>query len=242
MRMQPSTISRMVVACALLVVLLPRPTIGQRRVDRPTQSGTAADSAYQAILIDYLRANFDDIHDVSMRFHHHDHTIGGLVVFSTVWENGMLDTISVAQNDTGNDDLPAALIEKFRTWRIEGLDGPFETNLPLNIRLVGSEHPAFPETAIVTGTVKDEFGQSVHGAVVEFVAASVGQPTVPPARTNRDGVFVRTLIPVGEWKIICRHPDFGTALIEGVELEAGKHHRERIVLKVSTSRTVSPVT
>jgi len=32
------------------------------------------------------------------------------------------------------------------------------------------------------------------------------------------------------------------SILEGVELEAGKHHRERIVLKVSTSRTVSPVT
>lgn len=231
MRMRPRFNFRLIATFTLLGVLSPRATVGQVAGDRPTRSETAADSAYGAILIAHLRANFDDIHDVSMRFHHLDHTIGGLVVFATVWEDGMLDSISVARNDTGNDELPAALIEKFRTWRIEGLDGPFEIGLPLNIRLVGSDNPVFPETATVTGTVTDESEQPVHGAVVEFLAGSSGQSAVPPARTNREGVFVRTLIPAGEWTITCRHPDFGAVVIEGVKLGAGKHHRERIVLE-----------
>jgi hypothetical protein len=183
------------------------------------------------MLMSHLQANFDDIHDVSMRFHHQDHTIGGLIAFVTVWENGMLDSIAVTRNDTGNDDLPAALIEKFRTWRIDGLDGPLETSLPLNIRLVGSDNPAFPETAIVTGTVTDDSGQPLNGAVVEFTTGASGQPAVPPARTNREGVFVRTLIPAGEWTITCSHSGFRSIVIEGVKLEAGKHHRETIVLE-----------
>lgn len=37
------------------------------------QSNTTNDSVYSALLIDHLRNNFDDIHDVSMRFHHMDH-------------------------------------------------------------------------------------------------------------------------------------------------------------------------
>jgi hypothetical protein len=123
--LRPHNIATLIATFALLVVLFPRATIGQSSGDRSTKYQAVADSVYGAILMDHLRANFDDIHDVSMRFHHQDHTIGGLLVFVTVWENGMLDSIAVARNDTGNDDLPAALIEKFRTWgkRKPGLPG-----------------------------------------------------------------------------------------------------------------------
>jgi len=192
---------------------------------------TAADSTYGAILMDHLRANFDDIHDVSMRFHHRDHTIGGLIVFETVWESGVLDSISVVRNDTGNDELPVALIEKFNAWNIEGLDGPFSTSLPLRIQLVGSDDPDFENTAVVTGTVTDELGEPVHRAVVEFSPISASQGPVLAARTNREGVFVRTLVPPGEWTLTCRFHESDPVVIEGVLLEAGQHLRETIVLE-----------
>jgi hypothetical protein len=203
---------------------------GPRSDDSGELSGAIADSVAGALLTAYLRANFADLHDVSMRFHHMDHTIGGIIEFAMSWENGMLTTVAVANNETDNADLAAALIEKFRTWRIEGLDGPFRINLPINIRLVGSDDPLFEERAILTGTVTAVSGEPLHGAEVQFIALRPDEEPVPAARTNREGVFVRTLIPPGEWSLQCTHDGWAPAIIAGVALTAGQHHRERIVL------------
>jgi len=214
----------------VVLVLLPQVSCGPRSDDSGELRGTAADSVAGALLTAHLRANFDDLHDVSMRFHHMDHTIGGTIAFAMSWENGVLTLVEVAHNETDNADLAAALIEKFRSWRIEGLAGPFRTNLPINIRLVGSDDPAFPATAIVTGTVTDAGGQPLHGAEVRFIARRPGQEPVLAARTNREGVFVRTLIPPGEWSLQCTHDGWAPVIIEGIALAPGQHHRESIVL------------
>jgi len=210
--------------------LIPQLSCGPRRDDGNELSGAAADSVAGTLLTAYLRANFADLHDVSMRFHHMDHTIGGMIEFAMSWESGELTTVAVANNETDNADLAAALIEKFRTWRIEGLDGPFRINLPINIRLVGSDDPLFETRAILTGTVTDSGGQPLNGAEVRFIALRAGQEPVPAARTNREGVFVRTLIPPGEWSLQCSHDGWTPVIVAGIALTAGQHHRERIVL------------
>ena len=178
----------------------------------------------------YLRANFDDLHDVSMRFHHLDHSIRGVVEFAMSWDNGVLASVDVANNETDNADLAAALIEKFRTWRIEGLDGPFRTTLPISIWLAGSDDPAFPARAILTGTVTDAGGQPLYGAEVQFFAKNPSQEPVPGARANREGVFVRTLIPPGEWSLKCSADGWAPVVLDGIVLTAGEHHRQSFVL------------
>jgi len=109
-------------------------------------NNTTSDSLYSAnttTLVNHLRNNFDDIHDVSMRFHHMDHTLNGLIVLGMHWENGRLASYSVERNDTGNEDFPNKLANNIKNWYIEDLTGPFDINLPLNIQIVGNTDSTF---------------------------------------------------------------------------------------------------
>jgi len=190
---------------------------------------TAADSLYWDLLIAYLRDHFDDFHDVTMRYHHEDHTINGTVEIRMTWEDRVLKSAEVLTNGTGSDDLPRSLIEKMQKWEVKGLDGPAEITLPVKVKLVGLDDPDFPNTAIVTGEVRDTEGNPLHGAMILIKPEVAGQ--VYRAQTNREGIFVRTLVPPGTWDLECSLQNYETALKQGVSLVAGQHRRERVVLK-----------
>jgi hypothetical protein len=190
---------------------------------------TTADTLYWDLLIAYLREHFDDFHDVTMRYHHQDHTINGVVEIKMTWENRVLKSAEVLANGTGSDDLPGSLIEKMRKWEIAGLDGPAEITLPVNVKLVGLDDPDFPNTAIVTGEVRDTEGNPLHGAMMLIKPEVAGR--VYRAETNREGIFVRTLVPPGIWDLECSLEGYETALKQGVSLVAGQHMPERVVLK-----------
>ncbi len=132
------------------------------------------------------------------------------------------------------DSVAGALLTAYLRANVADLhdvsDGPFRINLPTNIRLVGSDDPQFETRAILTGTVTDSGGQPLYEAEVRFIALRPGQQPVPAARTNREGVFVRTLIPPGEWSLQCSHDGWTPVIVEGIALTAGQRHRERIVL------------
>jgi hypothetical protein len=190
---------------------------------------TAADTLNWDTFVTYLQEHFDDFHDVTMRYHHEDATINGIVELHITWENRRLVSADVVSNETGSDDLAASLIEKMRNWEIEGLTGPAEITLPVNVKLVGSDDPDFPNTAILTGVVTDRRGNPLHGAMV-MLKPQVGG-VVLRAETNREGIFVRTLIPPGTWDLECSHPEHVTVLKQGVHLAAGQHARERFALR-----------
>ena len=190
---------------------------------------TAADSLYWDLLIAYLQEHFDDFHDVTMRYHHQDHTINGVVEIRMTWEDRVLKSAEVLTNGTGSDDLPRSLIEKMQNWEIAGLDGPTEITLPVSVKLVGLDDPDFPNTAILTGEVRDTEGNPLHEAMILIKPEVAGQ--VYRAQTNREGVFVRTLIPPGTWTLECSLQGYETALKQGVVLSAGQHMQERVLLK-----------
>ncbi len=194
-------------------------------------SDSIADSVNTAAFMAHLRRNFDDIHDVSMRFHHLDHTIGGLVAIEMIWEDETLVSAVPGVNETGNPDLALALIDKLRGWRIAGLTGRFETTLPLRIMLVGSDDPAFPTMGILTGRVVDASGAPIPGASLVLRPLGGLADTIIRVRTNREGVFVRTLIPPGEWTLTCTTEGKTPVTIESIHLSAGDHHRESIVIR-----------
>ena len=194
-----------------------------------TSTYTPADTLHWDIFVAYLQSHFDDFHDVTMRYHHQDHTINGVVDILMTWENRVLKSAEVVGNATGSDDLPEALIEKMRKWEIEGLDGPTDITLPVNVKLVGLDDPDFPNTAILTGEVKDTGGDPVHGAMIMIRPELAGM--VFRAESNREGIFVRTLIPPGTWDLECSHQGYETVLKKGVSLAAGEHVRERFILK-----------
>ena len=189
----------------------------------------APDSLEMEILFAYIQVHFDDIHDVTMRYHHKDHAINGRVVIEMTWEEGALKSAEVVGNETGDDGLPDAMIEKIRGWNIEGLDGPAQVAVPFNVQLVGLDDPEFPNTAILTGEVTDADGKPLKEAMILIRPEVAGQ--VYRAETNREGIFVRTLIPPGTWDVECSLSGYGTVTKPGVELSAGKHEREKFVLK-----------
>lgn len=220
----------MLTICLMLIVVLPGVSCSQQTEQSQTQDLPPSDSANTALLMQHLRTHFDDLHDVSMRFHHMDHTLGGMIVFETSWENGNSTSIQVVENETGDSSLAASLIEKFSAWQIEGMEGTFATHLPIRIQLVGSDDPDFPNRALITGLVADADGEPLHRARLKFVPQQSGQESVPNATTNREGIFVRTLIPPGEWALECTYEGKTPVVVEGIMLDAGEHHRETIVM------------
>jgi hypothetical protein len=208
---------------------------GEKTDDRQTgdtpgaPAFTAADTLNWNAFVAYLQDHFDDFHDVTMRYHHRDHTINGVVEIRMTWEDRVLKSADVLTNGTGSDDLPRSLIEKMQKWEIAGLDGPAEITLPVNVKIVGLDDPDFPNTAIVTGEVRDTEGNPLHGAMILIKPEVAGQ--VCRAETNSEGIFVRTLVPPGTWDLECSLQGYETALKQGVSLVAGQHMRDRVVLK-----------
>jgi hypothetical protein len=197
--------------------------------DGEAEAVAPMDSLGQKALLAYVRDHFDDIHDVTMRYHHKDHTINGLVAIKMIWEGGAITSAEVVTNDTGDDDLPESIIDNLRSWRIEEIQGPAQIVLPLNVKIVGLDDPEFPNTAILTGEVVDAGGNPLAGALVTIKPEVAGM--VHRAETNREGIFVRTLIPPGTWDLECSLLGYRTASKAGMGLSAGGHGREKFVLE-----------
>jgi hypothetical protein len=179
----------------------------------------------------HMRTNFEDIHVVSMRFHKDDPTIGGLIRIRMVWRDGQLEQAEILENRTGCAEEGPALIDAIRQWNIPSLVGPAEIDLPLRIKLVGSDDPTFPEKAILTGDVRDDSGQPLRGASIRFHSLSMPMDAVPDARSNVEGVFVRTLIPAGSWVVTCSAPGYREQSLSSIQLGAGQHKLVHFVLK-----------
>ncbi|MGD9401226.1 MAG: carboxypeptidase-like regulatory domain-containing protein [bacterium] len=201
---------------------------GRSRAEAETGDVAPLDSLGQKVLLDYVRGHFDDIHDVTMRYHHRDHTINGLVAIEMVWEGGTVRSAKVLTNETGDEDLPLAMIEKIQGWKVEGLDGPSKVVLPFNVRLVGMDDPEFLNTGIMTGEVMDADGNPLSGALIMIRPQVAG--LVHRAETNREGIFVRTLIPPGVWDVECSLSGYGAASKVGLKIMGGEHCREKFVL------------
>lgn len=189
------------------------------------------DSLYTAMLFAHLRSNFDDVHDVSMRFHHLDHRLNGMIQLHTRWEGGRLISADIVRNETRNDDFALALIKSIGQWNIEGLAGPFEIDLPLRIKIVGSDDSTFAEKGILTGEIYDEAGAPVSRAQLTFRSSANASDTLRSVRSNREGIFVKTLIPPGRWNVEVGAPGYGTILLESIEFRKGDHLRRKVVLR-----------
>ena len=115
----------------------------ETKQESPNVNASASDSIYTSLLINHLRNNFDDIHDVSMRFHHLDHNLNGIIQIGMHWENGSMTSSSVVSNETKNDEFAQALVKNIEKWQIKNLTGPFDIVLPLRIKIVGSDDSTF---------------------------------------------------------------------------------------------------
>jgi len=204
---------------------------GKSEDQESSQGDCLADSVQTAALIGHLRANFDDIHDVSMRFHHLDHNLNGLIRLDMHWENGRMTSAAVATNETGSEDFADALIENIEKWHIEELTGPFDFSLPLKITIVGSDDSTFYEKGILTGEVTDGSGSPVKDAQLLLRSSDDPGVTISPCYSNREGIFVKTLIPVGDWDVECTAPGSEEVLVENTGFKAGEHIRKKFTIE-----------
>jgi len=192
------------------------------------QNNATNDSLYTAIMINHLRNNFDDIHDVSMRYHHIDHTLNGIIVIGLHWENGRLRNYSIERNDTDNEKFAIDLAENIENWFIKELVNPFDLNLPLNIQIVGRNDSTFTQKGIFTGKIVDEVGNPINGAKLSFISPNDKNDTLRSVYSNREGIFVKTLIPVGNWNVIFEVEGYDRAVFENIRFKEGEHVRKDI--------------
>jgi len=195
-----------------------------------TNTSVQSDSVNTRLLLSHLRAHFDDLHDVIMRYHHQDPAIRGLITLEMLWRDKKLVSCTVNSNGTGNDSLASGLIDKMKAWEIDGLDGPYQTVLPLRVRIVGSEQPDFPELAILTGFAGDKSGKPLQNAMVILRSLLYPEVRVPNARTNSEGIFIRTLIPPGEYQLSCVPAGGDTIQIGARTFRKGEHKKEHLVI------------
>jgi hypothetical protein len=145
------------------------------------------------IFMHHLRANWNDIHDVIMRFHHKDPALKGLACISMVWREGALASASVDSNSTGNPAFGPALIEAMKPWRIEGLAEGWAMTVPFRTAIHGSDRAEFAER----------------------------------------GIFIRTLIRPGVWRLECSRDGYSPTVIDGLTIEKGQHVKRAITLSKS---------
>jgi len=183
------------------------------------------------VFMSYLQKNWDDIHDVIMRFHKDDPALKGTAVISMNWQNGILISASVANNTTGNPDFGLALIAAMRKWIISGLTESWISAIPIKTVIYGSENPAFSNCGILTGNVTDESGNPVYRAELILTLGESLNAKADTNYTNREGVFIWTLIPVGGWKLECIKDGYLPSVIDKLTFEKGKHLKRVIILK-----------
>lgn len=183
------------------------------------------------VFMSYLQKNWDDIHDVIMRFHYDDPALIGTAVISMNWQKGNLFSASVVSNTTGNLAFGLALIDAMKKWNIPGMTESWISAIPIKTAIYGSENPAFPNCGILTGKITDKSGNPVYGTKLILTPGERLNAKPDTNYTNREGVFIWTLIPVGAWKLECIKDGYLPAVIDKLTFEKGTHIKKVIVLK-----------
>lgn len=182
------------------------------------------------LFMGHLREHWDDVHDVIMRFHRDDPGLKGVAFITMNWRGGALASASVDSNSTGNPAFGPALIAAMEGWRIRDLSDDWTVTIPIRTAIRGSEDPVFPERGIFTGSVTDEAGRPIAGA--RLVLAPGERPDARPdtAYANREGIFIRTLILPGNWRVECSRDGYVPAVIDTLTFAPGQHVQRAITL------------
>jgi hypothetical protein len=184
------------------------------------------------VFMDYFMKHWDDIHDVIMRFHYDDPFLKGLVSINMTWGKGTLADAKVLENTTGNIQYSTALIEAMKNWNIPGLDDAWSSAIPIRTAIKGSDDPAFDECGILTGKVMDQDGKPVARAEVELRREESAGERPDVLYTNREGIFIQTLISPGTFELRCSKPGYKPISIKNIIIEGGHHTKQDLMLKL----------
>ena len=179
------------------------------------------------LFMDYFRNHWDDIHDVVMRFHNDDPWLKGTVYMRMDWHNGMLHTASIDSNSTGNQAFGPALIGATRKWQIPGMAEEWSIVLPVRTEIYGSRQPEFNERGILTGTVTEPNGNPVPGAKLIMIPVESSIAIADTFYTNREGIFIRTLIVPGDWRLDCQKEGYKNIETDQISIEKGAHVKKK---------------
>jgi len=118
-----------------------------------------------------------------------------------------------------------------KKWNINGLSDSWITSVPFKTEIVGSRQTEFSISGILTGKVVDSEGNPVHGAKVQLTSMEHFESEPAPALTNREGIFIRTLIPAGNWDLTCTKDGYSSLFIKGLSFEKGEHVKKSIIMR-----------
>lgn len=180
---------------------------------------------------DYLRKNWDDIHDVIMRFHYDDPFLAGTAELEMEWKNGILAASSVKSNTTGNPEFGTSLIEAMSDWHIEGLPSEWNITIPFRTRIYGSDNPEFQNSGIFTGKVLNKRGIPLKSAKLILKPDGIEDAVTDTIPVNREGVFIKTLLKPGKWRVTCVLPDGSTVIVSTIKVSPGEHVRKKMKVK-----------
>lgn len=209
-----TSVSKFIFIPALVLFMLPASVKAQ-------QEGLQQDPN-AALFVGHLKKHWDDVHDVIMRFHMDDPALKVVVFINMQWIDGRLQTAVADSNTTGNEQFGSALSEAISGWVIEGMSGEWTATVPIRTVIMGSDDPAFVRCGILTGKLTDASGNPISQA--EMILRN-DQEEYDPIRfhANREGIFIRTLIPPGSWTLECTNDVFGAESARKVSFTEGEH-------------------
>ena len=182
------------------------------------------------IFMSHLKKNWDDIHDVIMRYHYEEPWLKGKVVINMTWTQGRLEEAEILENTTGNNTLGPDLITAMKSWEIDEITNSWSSALPIRTTIKGSEDPDFDEYGILTGSLTDREGNPIPGAGLVLSASDRTSRKSIALHTNREGIFIETLIPPGTWEISCSEEGYDPIYLKDIEIEKGKHCKRDIIM------------
>jgi hypothetical protein len=148
------------------------------------------------------------------------------------WQHGILTGSELVENTTENRALGAAFITAMEAWNIPEIDRSWSSTLPIRITIKGSDDPAFEEMGILTCKVTDQNKEPVNQARVIMQGKGTLKDLSDTLYTNREGIFIQTLIQPGKWNLNCYKSGFETSIQEDLEILKGSHSKQHLILKM----------
>jgi hypothetical protein len=196
----------------------------------PALPAAAQDDPNARAFVAYLRSHWDDIHDVIMRFHNDDPYLKGVTVIAMTWNDGSLVEARTDSTTTGNPKIGPALISAMKSWKIPEISGNWSSAIPFRTTIVGSDNPDFDQLGILTGNIIDDGGNPIPKATLILISES-NEPLKPDTiPVNREGVFIRTLIPPGNYSLVCSKEGYRKETVRDVLLKPGGHQKVSVRL------------
>ena len=192
-----------------------------------------ANRSYEEIFMDYLMKNWDDVHDVIMRYHYEDPWLKGKAVIRMTWRQGRLDDAAVIENTTGDITFGQALIAAMRAWSIPAIDSVWSSALPIRTSIKGSDDPGFNTYGILTGKVTGPDGKPLSGVTLVLQGSDSSETKAETLYTNREGIFIQTLVSPGSWQLKCSKPGYEPITVDNISIVAGQHAIHDLSMKNS---------